>query len=358
LQRAGYVSDVLGCAITLADIRITQGRLHDAMRTYERALNLAAEQRESVLRGTADMYVGMSLLHHERDDLESATRDLLRSQQLGEHLGLPQNPYRWRVAMARIREAHGDLQSALDLLEEADRLYTSDFLPHVRPVAAVKARVLVRAGRLDEAIGWTRTQGLSTNDDLSYVREFEHVTLARVLLARGSIVEALGLLERLLRAAQDGARTGSVIEILILQALAHHQLGEMQAALLPLGRALMLAEPAGYVRMFVDEGASMATLLQAASKTAIAPTYVRRLLAGFGKVEVRPPAKQVLVEPLSDRELGVLRLLASDLDGPEIAAELMISLSTMRTHTRSIFNKLGVNNRRAAVRRAQELALL
>ena len=130
------------------------------------------------------MYVGMSELHRERDDLPAATQHLLRSQELGEHAGLPQNPYRWRVAMARVREAEGDLDGALDLLDEAERVYAGDFSPNVRPVPAMRARVWIAQGRLDDALGWAREQGLSVDDDLSYLREFEHITLARVLLAQ------------------------------------------------------------------------------------------------------------------------------------------------------------------------------
>ena len=185
------------------------------MRTYEQALQRAAEQGGPVLRGTADMYVGMSEIHRERDDLPAATQHLLRSQELGEHTGLPQNRYRWRVAMARIREAEGDLGGALDLLNEAERLYVGDFFPNVRPVPALRARVWVAQGELGEALGWARERGLSVEDDLSYLREFEHITLARVLLARytgeraeRSIHEATRLLERLLRAAEDGEQDG------------------------------------------------------------------------------------------------------------------------------------------------------
>ena len=191
--------------------------------------------------------------------------------------------------MARIREAEGDLDGALDLLDEAERLYVSDFFPNVRPVAAWKTRVWVAQGRLGEALGWAREQGLSVDDDLSYLREFEHITLARVLLARyksdradRSILEAMGLLERLLQAAEEGERTGSVIEILVLQALAHQTQGDIPAALVPLERALTLAEPEGYVRMFVDEGPPMAVLLEEAAKHGIAPNYVRQLLTAFG----------------------------------------------------------------------------
>ena len=232
LRRAGHVADTFGCAIALADIRIAQGRLGDALRTYEQALKLSVGQRAAkqggpVLRGTADMYVGMSEIYRERDDLPAATRYLLRSQELGEHVGLPQNPYRWRVAMARVREAEGDLDGALDLLDEAERLYVSDFFPNVRPIPAMTARVWVAQGRLGEALGWVRERGLSVADDLSYLREFEHITLVRVLLAQYAaeqqarvLDEATRLLERLLQAAEEGARTGSVIEILVLQALA------------------------------------------------------------------------------------------------------------------------------------------
>ena len=126
LRRAGHIADTFGCAIALADIRIAQGRLGDAMRTYEQALQRAPEQDGLVLRGTADMHVGMSEVHRERGDLPAATQQLLRSEELGEHIGLPQNRYRWRVAMARIREAEGDLGAALDLLNEAERLYVGD----------------------------------------------------------------------------------------------------------------------------------------------------------------------------------------------------------------------------------------
>jgi LuxR family transcriptional regulator, maltose regulon positive regulatory protein len=364
LRRAGHIADIFGCSIALADIRSAQGRLGEAMRTYEQALQGVPEQAGPILRGTADMHVGMSEIHRERDDLHVATQHLLRSQELGEHLGLPQNRYRWRVAMARIRQAEGDLDGAVDLLNEAERLYMGDFFPNVRPVPALRARVWVAQGRLGEALGWVREQGLSVDDDLSYLREFEHITLARVLLARyqderaeASVQEATRLLERLLSAAEEGGRTGRVIEILVLRALAHQALGDIPAALARLERAMTLAEPEGYVRVFIDEGPPMASLLRAAAKQGITPSYVRLLLAAGTTAEDNSPVKQALIEPLSERELDVLRLLGTELDGPAIARELMVSLSTVRTHTKHIYAKLAVTNRRAAVRRAAELDL-
>jgi LuxR family transcriptional regulator, maltose regulon positive regulatory protein len=144
----------------------------------------------------------------------------------------------------------------------------------------------------------------------------------------------------------------------VLQALAHQALGDIPAALASLGRAVTLAEPEGYVRVFADEGPAMAALLRAVAKQGIARNYVRRLLAAVSGTEHNGPTEQDLIEPLSERELDVLRLLGTELDGPAIARELMVSLNTMRTHTKNIYAKLAVTNRRAAVRRAAELDLL
>ena len=376
VQRAGYLSDAIGSAIALADIRIAQGRLHEAMRTYERALQLATEQGTPALRGTADMYVGMSELEREHNDLSAATQHLLRSKELGEHTGLPQNRYRWCVAMARIREAQGNLDGALDLLDEAERLYVSDFSPNVRPVAAMKTRVWVAQGRLGEALGWAHEQGLSAEDDLSYLREFEHITLARILLARyksdradRSILEAMGLLERLLKAAEEGGRAGSTIEILVLQALAHHAQGDIPAALIPLQQALTLAEPEGYVRIFVDEGPPMAQLLREAAARGIEPDYTGKLLAVIEAEEQKsegksnlPPALpeghrdgEPLSEPLSQRELEVLRLIAQGLSNREISKRLFLALNTVKGHNQKIYSKLQVQSRTEAIARAREL---
>jgi LuxR family maltose regulon positive regulatory protein len=320
------------------------------------------------------MHVGMAELHRERNDLEAATQRLLRSKEQGEHTGFPQYPYRWRVAMARILEAQGDLDGALDLLDEAERLYVSDFHPDVRPIAALRARIWVPQGRLGEAQGWAREWGLSAQDDPSYLREFEHITLARVLLARyksdradGSMLEAIGLLERLLQAAEAGGRTGSVIEILVLQALAHEAQGDIPAALVPLERALTLAEPEGYVRIFVDEGAPMAQLLSEAAARRIMPDYTAKLLAAFDAEGRTHPddsprlaaaASQPLVEPLSDRELEVLRLIAQGLSNREISERLFLAVITIKGHNRNIFRKLQVRRRTEAIARARELSLL
>ena len=360
LRLAGHVSDILGCSITLADIRITQGRLGEAADTFERALRSASGEAGAVTRGTADMYVGLARIACERNDLEAAARHLRSSRELGEHTGLPQNPYRWRVAMAQLREAQGDPDAAIGLLDEAQRVYVGDFSPNVRPIPALRARTMAARGDLDEALRWVRDQGLSAGDDLSYLREFEHLTLARVLLARDAAgdvgaEEAGRLLERLVTAAEDGGRTGTVIEALVLLSLTRQARGDTAGALAAVERALSLAEPERYAWVFTSAGPPMVSLLRAVAKKRPSWTYVRRLLDAD---QPAPSLAQRLVDPLSERELDVLRLLATDLDGPGIARRLTVSLNTMRTHTRNIYAKLGVNSRRAAVRRAGELDLL
>jgi LuxR family maltose regulon positive regulatory protein len=361
LGRAGRRSDAVAGAITLADLRVAQGRLRDAMSYYERGLQLATEEPAAALRGAADIHVGMAELFRERNELDSARRNLSISHELGDLAGLPQNRYRWRVGMARLRQIDGDDAGALELLAQAERVYTTDYSPEVRPIPAVRARMWLTQGRLDDALAWVRERGLSADDDLGYLREYEHVTLARTLLARyaaegleSALSDALRLLPRLLRAAEDGRRGGSAIEVLALQALALQAQGNVPAALASLRRALALAEPEGFVRMFVEEGPPMAALLRAVTTRGSLPSYVRRLLDALGTA----PGDQGLIDPLSPRELDVLRLLGTHLDGPDIARQLFVSLNTVRTHTKNIYAKLGVNNRRSAVRRAEELDLM
>jgi len=344
LRNVGFFADVLGCSITLGDLCLVQGRLGAARRTFEAGLDLGAGR----LRGTADMHVGLAGVLLERDDLAGAAEHLAAAERLGEHKGLPQNPYRSRVVAARLREVEGDLDAALALLVEAERVYDGDYSPNVQPVPAVRARLHIRRGELDLAAAWAVEQRLDADGELSYLREYEHLTLARLLLAQHD-ERATPLLERLRDAAERGGRTGTLIAVLVLLALAH---GDRAAASDALRRAVALARPEGYVRVFADEGPPVATLLGGLEGDA----YVRRLRAAAGRT-ARPPSGG-LVEPLSARELDVLRLLASDLDGPDIARRLSVSLNTLRTHSRNIFRKLEVTSRRAAVRRAAELALI
>ncbi|MBA3907254.1 MAG: hypothetical protein H0X35_11300 [Pseudonocardiales bacterium] len=266
--------------------------------------------------------------------------------------------------MARLRRAEDDLDAALVLVGEAVQVYVGDYTPSLRPVPAVRARLQIYRGELSLAAGWVTAAGVSAEDDLTLLREYEHITLVRLLLAQyalgqrddAKLRDGLSLLNRLLAAAEAGRRGGSVLEILVLLARAHQLRRDPTTARDCLARAVTLGETDGFVRVFADEGDALAPLLTALAKQSDS-RYVRRLVAATGtRAIVASPTS--LVVPLSDRELDVLRLLGSDLGGPAIARELSVSLNTLRTHTKSIFAKLGVNSRRDAVRQAAELHLL
>jgi LuxR family maltose regulon positive regulatory protein len=371
--------DAISGNLVLAGIKLAQGQLNTALSIYEKAIRLVLVRGEPMPLGTEYLYSGISELHRERGDLETAVQDLLTCKKLGEQVELPDWQHRWYIAQARLHETKGDLDGALDLLEEAERRFVRTPVPIICPIAALKTRIRIAQGKLAEALDWVLARDLSVDDELSYLREFEHMTLARVLIARykndpvdSSIHEAMGLLKRLLQAAEEGGRKGSVIEILVLQALAHEAQGNFPPALVSLERALTLAEPEGYVRIFVDEGVPMVQLLSEAAARGIMPDYVGKLLAVFEvekqKSEDKPGLSPALPERhrdcesrnelLSQRELEVLQLIAQGFSNHEISKRLFLALDTIKGHNRKIFDKLQVQSRTEAVARAHELGLL
>lgn len=362
LHAAGNLVDELSSMVVLADMWIAAGRPSKAGRLYRRGL--AAAQGEPVPQGTADLHVGLSEIDREAGDLRSAKEHLETAAALGEHASTPHLRYRWFVAMSRVADAEGDPDRGVDLLDRAEQLYLPGVLPEVRPVAAMKARVRIAQGELADAAGWARDRGVSATDDVTHLREFDHLTLVRLLIARhqthpdaGAIDQAVGLLDRLLDVAEASERAGSLVEIRMLQALAHDAQGHRPRAREALGRAFSEApEPEAYARLFLDEGAPMTALLRDAEHHGVAVDHARRLLGSGAPGTGQRPAPQV--GQLTDRELQVLRLLDSELSGPQIARELYVSHNTLRTHTKHIFTKLDVTTRRAAVRSARDRGLL
>ncbi|WP_461187608.1 LuxR C-terminal-related transcriptional regulator [Arthrobacter sp. Z4-13] len=368
LRAAGNVADELASAMVLADMWMARGSLNEARRLLEQALIAANSAGMASGPPTADLHVGISALCCESGALDAAKQHLESSLTLGEAASLPENRYRRFVVMARLQHLSGDPDGAIGLLEEAERRYLRGFLPDVRPIPAMKARIWIRQGSLREASDWARALRLTAGDELTYLREFEHLTLARLLIAQheshppnGSLGDAFNLLDRLLRAAQTAGRGGSVSEILVLQARAYQAQGRLGLALEALEQALTRTEADGHVRLFLDEGAPMVALLGKAAMKQIAPSYVSQLLHASGASGTAPattPGTDAIPAQLSERELQVLRLLDSSLSGPEVARHLYVSLNTLRTHTRHIFEKLQVNSRAEAVRRAHEHGLL
>jgi LuxR family maltose regulon positive regulatory protein len=220
--------------------------------------------------------------------------------------------------------------------------------------------VRIVQGRLDEARAWARERGVAPTDPPSYLAEYDQLTLARLLVAEGGARDALMLLDGVLDVAQAAGRGGSLVEARLVRALAHHANGDADAAAADLAVALTDGVPAGYCRLFLDEGQPMAELLGLLARAAApdARTHAEHLLAAAHRPSAPAPARRASEEELSEREREVLRLLATELSGPEIARHLFVSVNTLRTHTKHIFSKLDVNTRRSAVRRAAELGLL
>jgi LuxR family maltose regulon positive regulatory protein len=384
-KQMGLPQIAIGGTLILAQMSMAQGRLHRTIQICERSLQLAKEQGDPVLPGTPELYLALSEAHYEQGDLVAANQRWLSGETLCQQAALSGAQFLWWVMRARLTAAKGDLEAALDQLHEAERLHsrTSMPVPDVRPIAALRVRWWLWQGRLAEALGWVRDgpfgpvfdhRGLSVDDELSYLHEYEHLTLAQILIAQYQrdgtdelIHQAVELLTQLLAAAEAQERTGSIIEILVFQALAYEAKADLTRAIPTLERALTLAAPEGYVRIFAECGTPMVRLLREAMTRGITPTYTQQLLAALETWNHQPKAlsplphsitPSPLIEPLSQRELEVLRLLNTELSGPEIARELVVALSTVRTHTKRIYSKLNVTNRRAAVKRAVELELI
>jgi LuxR family maltose regulon positive regulatory protein len=370
LHAAGSLTDELGTTVVLANMWLARGQPNEARRLSERALATAQAQLGSVLSTTGDLHVGLADVFREQGDLGAAATHLQTARELGERASLPENRHRWYTTMAGLLVAYGDLNGAVGMIEQALPLYLPGYFPDVRPIPAIRARVHIALGRLEDAAAWARAHHVTPDDPANYLAEYDQLTLARLLIAQHRaapqpkiLEDALPLLDRIVAVAEAADRGGSLVEALLVRALGRPQ-DDLDAACADLGRALHVGVPAGYCRLFLDEGPAMTELLRAAARRPDLPgsDEAAALLQTAGRQPASPPASRPPTptgrEPLSEREVEVLRLLATDLSGPEIAGRLFMSVNTFRTHTRHIFTKLDVNTRRGAVSRAGELDLL
>jgi LuxR family maltose regulon positive regulatory protein len=358
-KERGNVHIVSGSVGHLASVQSMQGHLRQAVSTCQRGLKLVQEMvgEHSPMSGLIHAELGNLL--YEQNDLEIALHHLQEGIDVAKPWGFMEAFVHGYTGLARIRATQGDWDGAFAALDELAELGDSNPVMVMPAVESLRVLLWLALGEIDAANRWAKNAGLDPEGEINYHRLGELMVFTHVLIARGSHNEAVDLLTRMIRTAEEAGWLGRVIEMRVLLALAHQARGENDESMIPLEKALSSAKPEGYVRVFVDEGDPMAALLSEAETRGIAPDYVSRLLAAFetDEVQVEPPSATSLIEPLSERELEVLRLLKTELSGPEIADQMMIALSTMRTHTQNIYSKLGVSNRRAAVRRAEELNL-
>ena len=349
-------------------LRVVQGRLHEAQKAYRWVLRPEMGKGEPQLPVAGWGYLGMGELLREWNDLGAATRYLMEGIELGKWVGAAGPLAITYTALARVKQAQGDTSGALDAIDRA-RQSAQDLQVRdpLNPLGAYLAKAQLAQGDVAAAERWVRERRLGVDDELDYMREAELLVLARVLIAQNKPGEALRLLGRLLSAAHAAGRMGSVIEILVLQALLLQAEGDTTRAVRILGDALSLAEPEGYVRIFVDEGAPIAALLRRVSSAGISPQYVDTLLASLRHHAEDPQLSagasipnyaQLLSEPLSERELEVLRLIASGLSNREIAQDLFVTPGTAKRHVHNIYRKLEVRSRTQAIARARDLNLI
>ena len=361
LRAAGMVADALGATVVLANLWLARGRPAEARRLYETALAAAERHPGPVLSSTGDLHVGLADVVREQGDLDAAAQHLEAARELGDRASLLENRHRWYTATAALLRAQGDLDGAVAMLDQAEPLFLPGYFPDVRPIAATRARVRIVQGRLEDARAWAHERAVAPTDPPTYLTEYDRLTLARLLVAEGEAPQALRLLDPVLTAALQAGRDGSVIEACLERALAHQAAGDAGAAAADLAAALADGVPAGYCRLFLDEGPPVTELLRRIARTATdeVRAHAEHLLAAGRRPPALAPGRGASdASELSEREREVLRLLATELSGPAIAQQLFVSVNTLRTHTKHIFQKLDVNTRRAAVRRAAELGLL
>jgi LuxR family maltose regulon positive regulatory protein len=359
-QAADNIHMVILANSSLAHILMELGRLHQAARLYSETLQMATRpdgQRSPLADG---IYAGLSRVSYEWNHLEVAAQYTHRCIALcrqWENYDLLAVGY---VMLARLEHAQGNPENAQEAMRASEQL-AGEYPLSPRQSIWLKsslARLWLAQGDLERSSHLVQQSGITFADDVPYLREPEYLVLLRVLLAQGDHDAALALSERLLRPAEATHRMGQVIEILVLQALAFQGKKELPQALAALEKALSLAQPEGYVRTFLDEGEPMAKLLYQAKSHRLGIGYAAELLSAMGKATgiTQPPA-QLLIEPLSMRELEVLKLIEAGYSNQQIAAKLVISIPTVKRHISNIYAKLGVESRTQAISRGRELRL-
>jgi LuxR family maltose regulon positive regulatory protein len=344
-----------------------QGRLLQVQELCQQRVRLANESGMSQTAVVGWLLAIWGEVLAETNDIDGALNLVEKSIELTEHGG-DVGMLGWSyLSLTRVMFARGDMAGAEKIIQKINKKAKESIVPTwiINLNAAWQSRIWLAQGKLNEAAQWVRERGLELDKSPSYLNKYKYLTLARILIAQGQEKESIGLLQDVLEESEVGGDTTRAIEILILQALALHAGGDTNRAMRVLERALTFAEPRGFYRIFVDEGSSMAPLLYDALANGIASDYVNRLLQAFPideSKQVELSASQVsesdYIEPLSEREIEVLQLVAEGLTNPEIAARLILSPYTIKTHTRNIYSKLGVSNRTQAVTKARTLGIL
>lgn len=359
-QAAGNLYSALTAAGQLGDLAMLQGKLNEAVEIYENAIRLTSEAGKSFLVA-AIVYIPLGRLMYEWNDLDAAAHYLKIGRELSNLWEIGDIQALACISLALVRQVQGESAAVRDLMRQAGQAIQRRVLSPSTfgLIKSYQARLWVLQGNLTAAVRWAEEYRQQAEIP-GYQPDLENATLARVLLLQGKPEAAVRLLEPLICQAQAAGRVSSQLEFLVLHAVALDALDRHEAALAALDSALTIGGPEGYTRVFLDEGPAVAALLRRV-RTPGNLTHAARLLAAFGCIseeDASVSANRALIEPLSERELDVLRQIAEGLSNGEIAARLVVALSTVKTHINNIYSKLGVETRIQAVKRARELNLL
>jgi ATP/maltotriose-dependent transcriptional regulator MalT len=360
-RAAGYGGMVILASSNLAGILAERGRLHEASRAYADALVLATRPDPRLRPWAGYVHAGLGRLQYEWNQLDAAEQSIRQCVEIGRQGEDFELLTRGYVMQARLEQALCHPEAAEAAMQAAQELAARHAFPPQRStwIQPALVELLLARGKLEDARYVVRQSGISAEDPIPYAREPEYLALLRVLLAQGDRQAAVGLSDRLLQQAQAAGRSGRAIEVLILQALLFQQSKEPARALAILDAALSLARTEGYVRTFLDEGEPMLHLLNQARAHRLGEGYAAELWLAAGRPgSPKMPSAQGLVEPLTEREMEVLKLIASGLTNDDIASRLVISRATVKRHISNIYGKLDVPGRAQAILRARELRLI
>lgn len=368
----------------LARLQEEQGKLHAAADIYRQAIDLIEQktrERSMPFPGGRWTYIELAELHREWNKLDEAKRLLTIAVEMKQQINMLGGTLAVaNLVLARILQAEGDIGGALQTIEQA-REQLRPGAPISMWVDAVQARLWLSQGNLAAAVNWAQTSKLALDYPLDIKADHhfqlpgEYLTLARIYLAQEQFEKSQAIIKQIKAGTQATGRYGRLVEILAVEALLHQASGDIETALSTLMEALSLAEKGGYIRTFADEGKPMAQLLQQLKNRAVGLNagYIDSLIAAClnqpapalavaadtpGPAVQKAGAVTQLIEPLSDRELEVLHLVAEGLSNREIAEKLYITVGTAKTHTINIYRKLDVNSRTQAVARAQDMGLI
>ncbi|MEI7988273.1 MAG: LuxR C-terminal-related transcriptional regulator [Chloroflexota bacterium] len=344
----------------LADILMEQGRLYRAAETYAQSLKMAVRPDGQRSPLAAKLFAGLGRLAYETNRLNDAEQDIRQCMELSRIWGDIDLQAASCALLARVEQARNNPEQAQEAMWEAEQK-NIEHLPTAYWSIQVRsdlARVWLAQGNLERTSQLIQKIGLKIKDEIPYRREPDYVILLRMLLAQNDYEAALALSKRLLNQAEPAGRMGLVIEILILRSLLFQGKKDTEQALEPLKRALALAQPEGYVRSFLDEGEAMTRLLCQLQSRQIGNGFAASLLSKIDKTSgMTPPSMQLLIEPLTSRELEVLKLIEAGQPNQEIAGQLVISMPTVKRHISNIYAKLGVKSRTQAIAIGKELRL-